>query len=129
MIDIFKFKTRGLGVVATKDISQGTLIGNYFEKDHKSSEIPRHIYDGWFETPFFGRYINHNKNSNCLLNLNNDVIELISKTDIKRNDELTVNYFDIVNLIDLPESQIKKHGIVDFEYIEEIVDLDDKQLI
>ena len=129
MIDIFKFKTRGLGVVATKNIPQGTLIGNYFEKDHKSSEIPRYIYDGWFETPFFGRYLNHNRNPNCLLNLNNDVIELISKKDIKRNEELTVNYFDIVNLINLPEYEIKKHGIIDFEYIEEIVDLDDKQLI
>ena len=129
MVKIFKFKTRGHGIVATDDIPTETFIGNYFEKDHKSNEIPRYIYDGWFETPFLGRYVNHNKNSNCKLVLTNDSIKLISKNLINKNEEITINYFDIVHLLNLPEDEVKRHGIVDFDYIEEKIDLDIKHII
>jgi hypothetical protein len=128
-VKIFKFKSRGHGLVATQDIKHKTFIGNYFEKDHQSNEIPRYIYDGWFEHPFFGRYINHNKTPNCNLILNGDYIQLIANQDILKNKEITVNYFDIVDLLNLPESEVKKHGIVDFEYIIEDIDLDKKQII
>ena len=128
-VKIFKFKTRGHGIVAVDNISKGDVIGNYFEKNHTSNEIPRYIYDGWFENPFLGRYINHNKNSNCKLSIKDDCIEVVAKTDILKNEEITVNYFDIVDILNLPESEIKKHGIEDFEYIIEEVDLDKKELI
>jgi hypothetical protein len=129
MVKIFKFKTRGHGIVAVDTLPKETFIGNYFEKDHKSNEIPRYIYDGWFETPFLGRYINHNKNSNCKLVLTNDSIKVVSKNIINKNEEITVNYFDIVTLINLPPDETERHGIQDFEYISEDIDLDKKQII
>lgn len=127
-VKIFKFKTRGHGIVSTEDIKKDTVIGNYFEKKHTSNEIPRYIYNGWFEHPYYGRYINHNRDSNCYLHLNENCIEVISKIDIQKNTEITINYFDIVNMLNMPDEEIKKHGIEDFTYIEEIVDLDKKHL-
>ena len=128
-IKIFKFKSRGHGLVTTQNINPKSFIGNYFEKEHQSYEIPRHIYDGWFEHPFFGRYINHNKTPNCNLVLNKNCIQVISNQNILKNEEITVNYFEIVDILNLPECEVEKHGIKDFEYITEYIDLDKKQII
>ena len=127
--NIFKFKTRGLGVVCGDTIKEGTYIGNYFEKNIVSNEVSRHIYNRWFETPFFGRYLNHNNLPNCKLELSTDSIKIIANKDINVNEEITVNYLDVIDILNLPKEEVLKHGIQNFEYIEEPIDLFSKQAI
>lgn len=122
MFKLYKFKTRGIGVISTQLILKNSIIGNYLENPSKQNKIVRHIYNGWFETPILGRYLNHNENSNCYLSLKSDRLELISNKDILPNQEITVNYFDVVNLLKMPEDIIQKHQIDNFSYVEENIE-------
>ncbi len=119
MYSLYRFKTRGIGVVSTIDIPNGTFIGNYLSKKEQLTSESRLIYDGWIETNPLGRYLNHNSDSNLYLIKNGDNIELYSKYDIKINTELTVDYFEIKNLINLPDSLVLSYEIYNFDYIEE----------
>ena len=123
------FKTRGIGVVTTAYIVKDTRIGIYLETTPKGTNIRRHIYNGWFETPLLGRYVNHSNTPNCTPLLLKSNILLNSICNILPNQEITINYFDIVSLINLPESELIRHGIKHFEYIEEKVDLFNSKLL
>ena len=126
MLKIFKFKTRGNGVITTELIKKDEYIGTYLENPTTSFKVVRHIYDGWFETPLLGRYINHNIESNCNLIKTDNSIKLISKCDILENQEITINYFDVIDLLKIPSDIVLKHGIYNFSYIEENVMVNDK---
>lgn len=119
MYRIYNFKTRGIGVISTKEILNNSLVGYYFTKIEPITIESRFIYDGWIETNPLGRYINHNRNPNCRLVLNNDVIEIYTKRNIEELEEITVNYLEIVELISLPESLVERYAIKDYDYIEE----------
>ncbi len=119
MYSLYKFKTRGIGIISTIDIPKDTFVGNYFSKKEQITSESRLIYDGWIETNPLGRYLNHNSDSNLYLIKNADNIELYSKYDIKINTELTVDYFEIKNLINLPDSLVLSYEIYNFDYIEE----------
>lgn len=113
------FKSRGIGLVSTKKISKDIYIGDYFTKFESVTTESRFIYDGWVETNPLGRYLNHNKNSNCKLILDGDAIRIFTNTNIKEYEELTIDYMKVIQLIKLPESLIKRYSIIDYDYIDE----------
>lgn len=121
MYSLYKFKHRNIGVVSDINIPYGTYIGNYFSKKEQLSSESRLIYDGWIETNPLGRYLNHNLDCNLSLVKKDDVIELYANRNIPKHTELTVNYTNIVKLINLPESLVLTYEIFNFDYIEEEV--------
>ena len=121
MYSLYKFKHRNIGVVSDINISYGTYIGNYFSKKEQLSSESRLIYDGWIETNPLGRYLNHNLDCNLNLVKKDNVIELYANRNIPKHTELTVDYTNIVKLINLPESLVLTYEIFNFDYIEEEV--------
>ncbi len=119
MYSLYKFKTRGIGVVSTIDIPNGTFIGNYLSKKEQLTSESRLIYDGWIETNPLGRYLNHNKNSNLRFLKKDDVVEIYSNQNILKNTELTVDYTQIIKLINLSDSLVLTYEIFNYDYIEE----------
>jgi hypothetical protein len=119
MYSLYKFKTRGIGVVSTIDIPKDTLVGNYFSKKEQLTSESRLIYDGWIETNPLGRYLNHNKNSNLRFLKKDDVIEIYTNQNILKNTELTVDYTQIIKLINLSDSLVLAYEIFNYDYIEE----------
>ncbi len=121
MFKRYKFNSRGIGIISSKVIPFNTLVGNYFTKKEPITNESRLIYEGWIETNPLGRYLNHNRTPNCNLILNNDIIEIYTNREISVFEELTVNYLDVINIIELPIRLKNKYGIYDFDYIEEEV--------
>ena len=121
MFKRYKFNSRGIGIISSKIIPFNTLVGNYFTKKEPITSESRLIYEGWIETNPLGRYLNHNRTPNCNLILNNDNIELYTNREISVFEELTVNYLDVIDIIELPIRLKNKYGIYDFDYIEEEV--------
>jgi hypothetical protein len=121
MFKRYKFNSRGIGIISSKIIPFNTLVGNYFTKKEPITSESRLIYEGWVETNPLGRYLNHNRTPNCNLILNNDIIEIYTNREISVFEELTVNYLDVINIIELPIRLKNKYGIYDFDYIEEEV--------
>jgi len=119
MFKRYKFNSRGIGIISSKVIPFNTLIGNYFTKSEPITIESRFIYNGWVETNPLGRYLNHNRNPNCNLILNKDSIEIYTNREISVFEELTINYMNVVDLIELPESLIDRYSIIDYDYIEE----------
>ncbi len=119
MYSLYKFKTRGIGVISTIDIPNGTFIGNYLSKKEQLTSESRLIYDGWIETNPLGRYLNHNKNSNLRFLKKDDVVEIYSNQNILKNTELTVDYTQIIKLINLSDSLVLTYEIFNYDYIEE----------
>lgn len=119
MYSLYNFKSRGTGVISTEVIPSNKLIGFYFTKNELVTSESRPIYDGWIETNPLGRYLNHNENPNLTLIKNENVIELYSNQIIPKHTELTVDYLNVVKLINLPESLILSYEIFNFDYIDE----------
>lgn len=119
MYCLYNFKTRGIGVISNININADTLIGNYISKNEIISSQSRLIWDGWIETNPLGRYINHNSNSNLYCVKKNNIIQVYSKYEIDKDTELTVNYMEIIKLINLPHELAVSYKIIDFDYIEE----------
>lgn len=128
MITKYQFKTRGIGLITTNPIQKNSLIGNYLEKNIIVSSESRIIADGWIETNPFGRYLNHNPNPNLYFVVKKNKVELYSKHDIKEYTELTVNYMDILKLLNISDNLKNKFHIVDFDYIDEDIKIT-KQVI
>ncbi len=121
MFKRYKFNSRGIGIISSKVIPFNTLVGNYFTKKEPITNESRLIYEGWIETNPLGRYLNHNRTPNCNLILKNDIIQIYTNREISVFEELTVNYLDVINIIELPIRLKNKYGIYDFDYIEEEV--------
>jgi hypothetical protein len=119
MIQTYNFKSRGIGIISSKPITQNTFIGNYFTKFETITTNSRLIYNGWIETNPFGRYLNHNRIPNCNLILENDTIKICTNRNINELEELTVNYMYVISLIELPIRLTNKYGVYDFDYMEE----------
>lgn len=115
------FKSRGIGIISSISIPSNTFIGNYFTKSETISTESRLIYEGWVETNPLGRYLNHNRISNCDLKLDGDIIKIYTNRDINQFEELTINYLDVIQIIELPMRLTNKYGVFDFDYIEEEV--------
>lgn len=119
MFKKYKFNTRGIGIISDKHISKDSYIGNYFSKIEPITLDSRLIYEGWVETNPLGRYINHNRTPNCDLLLDDNLIKIYSNKNINQFEELTINYLNVIKLIELPMRLINKYGVYDFDYIEE----------
>ena len=119
MYSLYKFKSRGIGIISNKNIASDTFMGYYFTKTHPITAESRFIYDGWVETNPLGRYINHNQFSNLRLVKTSDTIELYTNQFIPKNTELTIDYLEIVKLIKLPDSLVLSYEIFNYDYIEE----------
>jgi hypothetical protein len=115
----YKFNTRGIGIISNKFIVKDTFVGVYCRKDNHFLTIGRYIYDGWFEAPPLGRYINHNADSNLYFLKKDSVIELYTKSNIEKYCELTINYIELSQLLNMPDNLIALYGIMDFNYINE----------
>jgi hypothetical protein len=122
----YRFKTRGVGIISNTQIIKDTYIGNCGSKFETITKESRIIYDGWIETNPLGRYINHNRASNCKVILDGDFIKLYSITNIDMWEELTINYSDMGNLLKIPETLRKKIGNRDFDYIPEVIKVETK---
>lgn len=121
MYSFYKFETRGIGIISTKDISENTYIGEYLSKNEHLSPHSRLIYDGWIETNPLGRYLNHNSKPNLYFVKRDSVIQLYTKEFIHSNVELTVDYTEVKKIIGLPDSLCLVFEIFDFDYVEEKV--------
>ncbi len=115
------FKSRGIGIISSISIPSNTFIGNYFTKSETISTESRLIYEGWVETNPLGRYLNHNRIPNCNLELDGDSIKIYTNRDINQFEELTINYLDVIKIIELPMRLINKYGVFDFNYMKEEV--------
>lgn len=117
----YNFSSRGIGIISTQKISNNFFIGDYFTKSHPVTTQSRFIYDGWIETNPLGRFLNHNRNPNCTLKLCKNVIEIYTNREIGEFEELTINYLDVINLISLPKSLIERYSIIDYDYVDEVI--------
>lgn len=119
MFTFHRFKSRGIGLVATQNIKQGTFLGDYYSKIINVTSNTRHVYNGWIETYPLGRFLNHNPSCNLELVLKKNRVELFTAEDILENTELTVNYLSAANLINLPEHLRIDYHFQDFQFLEE----------
>lgn len=115
---VIDIDTRGKGLVTEDTIFPGSTIGLYLSKNLTPIVEGRVLYDGWIESTPIGRYVNHSSSPNCNVSLNGNDIYLISNNVIDFNEELTVNYLEVAQLIELPESRYKEYGIENYNYIE-----------
>lgn len=113
---IVNFPDRGKGLIVEDTILPGTVIGIYLSKDLKPIVEGRVCYGNWIESIPLGRYINHNRIPNCNVTLDGNNISLVSNNVIDYNEEITVNYIEVAELIKVPKDQYDKYGIKDFDY-------------
>ena len=87
-------KIQGLGLIATKKIQAGTLIGKIHIPDNREP-------DGYIRTPL-GGFVNHSEKPNCKLVDYKTEMHLYTQEDIKAGEELTLKYklYDPVEIID-----------------------------
>ena len=74
----------GLGLFAVEPIKKSINIGISHVKDI-------HFTNGYIRTPL-GGFVNHNNTPNCRTSLEGRLIYIITTTDIKAGEELTLKY-------------------------------------
>ena len=74
----------GLGLFAVEPIKKSINIGISHVKDI-------HFTNGYIITPL-GGFVNHNNTPNCRTSLEGRLIYIITTTDIKAGEELTLKY-------------------------------------
>jgi len=74
----------GLGLFAVEQIKKSTNIGISHVAD-------RHFANGYIRTPL-GGFINHNTTPNCKTFIEGRLISIITLTDIKAGEEITLKY-------------------------------------
>ena len=77
-------KINGLGLFAVEPIKKSTNIGISHVKD-------LHFANGYIRTPL-GGFINHSNTPNCKTFYEGRLISIITITDIKIGEELTLHY-------------------------------------
>jgi hypothetical protein len=119
LVKVF-LNTRGFGLVADEDIPSITKLGEYLIKDIQPEGDVVEVWDGWVETPLLGRYLNHSQDPNTFSILKGKYVYIYTKRTIRANEEITVNYLEVAELINLPTDKCEEFGIKNFEYIHEI---------
>jgi len=74
----------GLGLFSTEPIKKSTNLGISHVAD-------RHFKNGYIRTPL-GGFINHSNTPNCKKFMEGRLISIITITDIKEGEELTLKY-------------------------------------
>jgi len=83
-LTIKQSSVEGLGLFSTEQIKKSTDIGISHVKD-------RHFTNGYIRTPL-GGFINHSNTPNCETFVEGRLISIITITDIKEGQELTLKY-------------------------------------
>ena len=83
-LTIKQSSVEGLGLFATKPIKKSTTLG-------VSHVADVHFTNGYIRTPL-GGFINHNTTPNCKTLYEGRLIYIITITDIKTDEELTLRY-------------------------------------
>tara|TARA_B100001094_G_C18030029_1_gene719630 strand:+ start:27 stop:332 length:306 start_codon:yes stop_codon:yes gene_type:complete len=77
-------KIEGLGLFANQDIESGVVLGiSHIEDDR--------FENGFIRTPL-GGFINHDTESNCRIDYEDDIGRIITKKDIKEGEEISLTY-------------------------------------
>ncbi len=84
-VTIQKSAIEGLGLFATEDISEGTIIGITHVQDQR-------FENGFIRTPL-GGFFNHSDDPNCEARLDDDMVRLHVIKDIKAGEEITSKYW------------------------------------
>jgi len=80
------------GIISTRNIPYGEIIGPWISNKPFGDVVPRYLKkDEWWEDIPLGRWCNHSSNSNTYLEFKSGRYYLISK-DIKKDEEILVNY-------------------------------------
>ena len=74
----------GLGLFAVESIRKSVNLGTSHVAD-------RHFKNGYIRTPL-GGFINHSNTPNCKTLLEGRIISIITLTNIKEGDEITLKY-------------------------------------
>lgn len=101
-ICFLKKQDNQFGVFANKIIEANELIGEIIS-DNKI-DISRELAPGYWET-IIGRYINHNCNSNTVIERKVNSFYIISNKRIEIGDEIYVNYKEIEMLLNQPNGR------------------------
>ena len=107
-------RNKGIGIVTSKEISQGTFVGVYLKRGIELVKDCKYIFNGWAETYPLGRYLNHSYSPNLSFEVTNCEIKLYSNIDIAKEVELTVDYIKLKDLLFLPDSIIKQSNVDNF---------------
>jgi SET domain-containing protein len=83
-LTIKQSKINGLGLFAVEQIKKSTNIGISHVADI-------HFQNGYIRTPL-GGFINHSNTPNCKISKEGRLISIITLTDIKEGQELTLKY-------------------------------------
>jgi SET domain-containing protein len=74
----------GLGLFAEEEIESGIVLGiSHIEDDR--------FENGFIRTPL-GGFINHNIESNCRIDYEDDIGRIITKRNIKEGEEISLTY-------------------------------------
>lgn len=105
---ILKTPQKGFCVFSNKVYLPGENIGVYLSP--KKNEHGREIVENLWET-ILGRYCNHNLTPNTKIIQENDSFSIVAKDIINVGDEITTNYIDVSNLLNLDENRFLSEGM------------------
>lgn len=111
-----KFQSNRIGLKARTDIGKVTNLGKFLIKDLDKPVNSFSVWGDWMETDTLGRYLRHSFDSNTFTIMKDGDVYIYTKRNISANEELTVNYLEVAELINLPDEKREDFGIKDFDY-------------
>jgi len=111
LIYIKKTPKKGYSLFSKKEINKNEEIGKIISKTQNNNE--RELSKGFFETRIIGRYINHSNNPNTKLKSKNDEYFLVAIKNIKKDQEITVNYGLIEKILGVKTGTFLLNGFLD----------------
>ena len=90
--NIAKSDIQGEGVFATHDIEKGEFIGVPISDENKFAEFVRTRNDKLDTRSDLAKKLNHQSENNCIVKSENNNLNMYAQNDIKKGDEITVNY-------------------------------------
>ena len=94
--NVKKSDINGKGVFASKNFKKGELVG-IAVTDEEAVTDTKNFRDARTK---LGKYLNHQSKENAALKSENNTLNIYTKADIKKGDEITVNYKKGPNYID-----------------------------
>ena len=102
-----KSAIQGQGAIATNDIKKGELIGTAID-DEEGVEQKNHVLHD--TRTILGRSLNHQNSENAIQKSENNSLNVYAKSEIKKGDEITINYKNAPSYVD-------KRGVEDYKEI------------
>tara|TARA_R100000315_G_scaffold59172_1_gene34779 strand:- start:67 stop:426 length:360 start_codon:yes stop_codon:yes gene_type:complete len=102
---ICKSKIDGKGVIASKDMKKGELIGTAVTDESKTR-----AEDGMFvdTRTRLGTMLNHTSSENAVQKSENNSLNVYAKKNIKKGEEITINYKNAPDYVDKNVDGYKK---------------------